>query len=138
VNNFEKLNELGNSSTAVVVAILRDRKLLVGLRNYRHDLSVWTMPGGRCNEGETIEQALRRETAEEVGIIDLDIFGFVGKIPGAHEGDTLYIFAGSTIQEPKLMEPEKFSEWRWFGLDEMPNNFINQKSLELVRDFINK
>jgi len=123
---------------AAVVFIVRNNKLLIGLRNYTADkwkeISVWTAPGGRCDEGDTLEKTVRRETKEEVGITDLKITDYLGTVPGAKEGDILFVFKGESDQEQKLMEPEKFSEWKWCDLNEIPENFINPKSLELLKD----
>ncbi|PIR03600.1 MAG: hypothetical protein COV59_05425 [Candidatus Magasanikbacteria bacterium CG11_big_fil_rev_8_21_14_0_20_39_34] len=106
-----------DSFACTSAVIVKDNALLLGLRHYTPDkwknISVWTTPGGRCDEGETLEETLRRETQEEVGINDLTIVHFIGETPGAKEGDTVYMFFCSTLQDPVLMEPEKFSEWRW-------------------------
>jgi len=65
-------------------------------------------PGRRSDIGETIEQTLRREVAEEVNITDLEILDFIGEVPGAKEGDVVLMFYCTTKQDGKLMEPEKF------------------------------
>ncbi len=118
----EKLKEIGGVKKCPVAILIRDGKILFGLRNYTKDkwkdVSVWTIPGGRCEEGETLEEALRREVYEEVGISDLNIIKFAGETNGAKEGDLLEIFFCTTEQDYKLMEPEKFSEWRWVPKDE--------------------
>lgn len=138
-NNLSKrLSGIGNSKICPVVAIFREGKLLIGLRHYTPDkwqkISVWTFPGGRCDEGEKVEATLRREVAEETGINDLNISDFLGEVKGAKEGDIVYVFLGSTEQEPKNMEPEKFSEWRWVDIKDVPDNFINPEVLKLARD----
>jgi 8-oxo-dGTP diphosphatase len=102
----------------VAIAVLeRDGKILTGFRNYTKDkwkdISVWTIPGGRCDPGETVQQTLEREVYEEVGITEFTVEDFIGEVPGAKDGDTVYMFYCTTTQDAKLMEPEKFSEWRW-------------------------
>lgn len=117
--------------------IFKNNQLLIGLRNYTPDkwkvVSVWTTPGGRSEKGETIESTLRREVEEEVGIIDLKINEFLGEFPGAKEGDLVYVFKCSTSKEPKLLEPEKFSEWRWSDVKDIPENFINSSLLNFIK-----
>jgi len=133
----QKLNEKGHARLATVAAFVRDGKILVGFRHYTKDkwktISVWTMPGGRCDESETVEVALRREVEEEVGFKNFEITGFLGEVPGAKEGDTLYVFRCVSHEEPKLMEAEKFSEWKWISIDELPENVINPESFELIK-----
>ncbi len=122
----------------------RDGKILTGLRNYTKDkwkeISVWTIPGGRCDIGETLEQTLRREVAEEVGITEFEITGFIGEAPGAKEGDRVVIFSCTTNQDEKLMEPEKFSEWRWVSKDDYLNDGqysgFNPAARKLIVDFL--
>jgi 8-oxo-dGTP diphosphatase len=140
----EKLNEIGNDKKAVVAVMVRDGKILTGQRNYTKekwkDISVWTIPGGRCDAGETLEQALRREVAEEVNISDFTIVDYIGEVAGAKEGDILIIFFCATNQESKLMEPEKFSEWRWITKEEYIANEqysgFNFPARELIVDFL--
>lgn len=139
---MKELSFPGNKNICPVIAFIRGTKILTGLRHYTSDqwkdISVWTLPGGRCDEGETIGTTLRREIAEEVGITDFETSHFLGTIDGVQEGDIVYLFTGSTAQEMQNMEPEKFSEWTWTDIDAFPENFINQKALTLIREFLGK
>jgi 8-oxo-dGTP diphosphatase len=132
-----KLSNRGTDRTCPGIFLFRDGKVLIGLRNYTPDkykaISVWTIPGGRMDPGETFEETLRRETREETGITDFAIEKFCGMLPGAKEGDVFYGFIGSTSQDAKLMEPEKFSEWRWVSPSDIPENFINPAALKFIR-----
>jgi len=134
------LQKKGGNKDVPVAFIFKNNKLLIGLRNYTPDkwknISVWTVPGGRCYKGETFESSLRREVSEEVDINDLIITKYFGSVPGAKEGDLVYVFKAETKQEPKLMEAKKFSEWKWCALSDIPTNFINPKALELIENII--
>lgn len=133
---MENLDKEGDGILCPMAIIIRDNKVLLGLRNYTADkwkeISVWTSPGGRSEKGETLRQTLERECKEEIGITDLKIEKFIKQIPGAKEGDVVLVYRCTTNQEPKLMEPEKFSEWKWFAKNEVPENIINADGLNII------
>ena len=130
------LQKKGRSKDVPIAFIFKNNKLLIGLRNYTpnkwKNVSVWTVPGGRCDSNETLETTIKREVLEEVGIADIKITEYLGSVPGAKDGDVVFVFKAETTQEPKLMEPEKFSEWKWCKVSEIPSNFINQGALKLI------
>lgn len=132
----QQLSKIGGRTTCPAAVIVREGKILSGLRHYTPDkwkmVSVWTLPGGRCDDGETVEAALLREVREETGITELHIERFLGQVPGAKAGDVVPLFLCRAGQEARLMEPEKFSEWRWFGIDAIPEPFINDAVKEAI------
>jgi 8-oxo-dGTP diphosphatase len=117
---------------------IKDGKVLLGLRSYEakhyRDGDFWTTPGGRCDEGEKIETTLRREVEEEIGIKNFEIKEKLGVVAGAKEGDEVHVFLCNTEEEEKLMEPEKFKEWKWFKPEEIPENFINKDILKIIEN----
>ena len=55
----------------VVAGVIRDARgrVLLARRTEGRDLAgLWEFPGGKVEAGETVEQALRRELIEEIGI----------------------------------------------------------------------
>ncbi len=137
---------MGDGVTCPIAVIVKDCKVLTGHRHYTPDrwkkISVWTIPGGRSDIGETIEQTLRREVAEEVNITDMEILDFIGEMPGAKEGDVVLIFYCTTRQDAKLMEPEKFSEWRWVTVEDYITNEsyngFNLPAKKMITDYLSK
>lgn len=60
----------GNMKTVKVVAavIKKDNKIFATQRGYGELKDGWEFPGGKMEEGETPEEALRREISEELDI----------------------------------------------------------------------
>ncbi len=55
----------------VAVAVIRDQKgrvLLSRRHDHLHQGGLWEFPGGKLEPGETLQQALRREIREELGV----------------------------------------------------------------------
>ena len=61
----DQLTELPNAAS---VALVRDGKVLLIKRAYAPYKGLWTLPGGRLEPDETIEQCAIREIAEEIGV----------------------------------------------------------------------
>ncbi len=141
MNQPEYLGKRGNPDICTAIFLTKGGKVLYGLRHYTkaalgEKRTVWTTPGGRCEEREPIEENLRREILEETGINLVVITKFLGIRQGAKIGDTLYIYQGTTTQEPILKEPEKFSQWRWWEPGIVLTNFINPSALLLYHQAI--
>src|SRR5437762_4675350 len=54
---------------AAIAIVVRDGKILVCQRKADDVLGgYWEFPGGKCEDGETLEECLTRELREEIGI----------------------------------------------------------------------
>jgi len=62
------MDNVESAPTVVTAAVIeRNGKYLVS-RRPREDEDVWEFPGGKVEEGETLEQSLAREISEELGM----------------------------------------------------------------------
>lgn len=100
-------------------------EILLGLRRGEHESTLWGLPGGKLNFGETVFACARREVLEETGlaISDLELVSLSDDLPGPqapHHFVTIGVQA-KTTGEPNLCEPQKCSEWRWFSLKDLPD-----------------
>jgi 8-oxo-dGTP diphosphatase len=125
------------AKTAVVGVIVRDGKVLLGLREYVKSAPVWTCPGGKHEPGETDHQALVRECAEETGIDDLKIGAFMAE-KTSRVGYLVRFYLCTTAQEVTNKEPEKFLEWRWFPSDALPENLAEDRDTGILRAILDQ
>ncbi len=124
------------------VMILKDGKLLLGKRHedpekassLLNGAGTWTMPGGKLNFGETFEAGAKREVFEETGITlnKTDVICVNQDIIETAHFITIGLFSSAFSGEPKIMEPDEITEWRWFDLNNLPSPiyFPSAKVLE--------
>lgn len=137
----EKVVRLG-----IGVMILDGDKILLGHRAKKRadtggifEPDSWTFPGGKQEFGETFYEGAKREVKEETNldISDLELFGAEDDVQPNKHYVTLHIIARSHSGELKTMEPEKEDEWRWFQLDDLPDN-VYTPSKKFIDNYLKK
>lgn len=69
--------------------MVRDGTLLLVRRGQAPSRGRWSLPGGRVEPGETSEQALVREVAEETGLV-VEVGALVGEVTRPGVADVIY------------------------------------------------
>lgn len=109
-----------------------DREVLLQLRQgtgYR-DGHWATAAAGHIEDGESAFAAAHREVAEELGITEVDIDPLTAMHRTAGNGQAIderadYFFTARQWQgEPRIIEPEKCADLRWFRLDALPEPVV--------------
>jgi 8-oxo-dGTP diphosphatase len=123
-----------------VMILNKDGKVLLGLRSENKEESAfklstcWTMPGGKLEYEENFEECATREVLEETGI-DLKNIKVICVNDNKNEHAryvTIGFLSDNCEANPRVMEPDEIVEWRWFDLDNLPENiyFPSAKVLE--------
>jgi len=103
----------------VGVILVKDSKILLVLRKGRNE---WSIPRGKVEMFEKMEDAAVRETKEELGV-DIKVLKILDNVE-TFDNNVHYIsipIIGEIISgEPKNMEEEVHSEIRWFDLNSLP------------------
>ncbi len=107
----------------VGVVFVRDGRVFLAKRQGSHGDATWASAGGHLEMGESLEECARREAWEELGVEVGDLrYLCTSNIVayGKHYVD--FEFLGEIgNQEPRLAEPDAFSESAWFPLDQLPH-----------------
>ena len=107
------------SPEPVAAAIPRDEEGRIWLlrRAHHEGAGRWTFPGGYVELGETVEDAARRETREELEM-DIELAGLVGVYSRADERIVLVVFHARALGIGS--ETDEATEVRAFAASELP------------------
>lgn len=78
--NKHSIQEIVREPTAGGIVFRRNKAGEVEILLIQDHKDRWTIPKGHIEEGETAQEAARREIGEEAGLHDIDMLGWLGKI----------------------------------------------------------
>ena len=105
-------------------AILRGARLLLVKRRRPPEAGCWSLPGGKVEFGERVEDAVVREIGEEIGVrIALQrLIGIVETIGLDEQHWVSPIYLANIVEgEPENREPEKLEAVVWSPLAAPPS-----------------
>ena len=119
--------------TAAVIRPLRGRRMLIAQRPTGGMLGgLWEFPGGKVERGESLEEGLRREIREELGI-EIKVGRPVAQVEHAytHFRITLYAYECRVVRgRPRAIE---VADWRWVQFDELDNFAFAVTDRKIIR-----
>ncbi len=112
------------------VILEKDGKILLGKRHPDPDKAdsafrsagEWSLPGGKLEWGESLEDGAIREVKEETGI-DIqnpEVISVHNCMNEHAHFVTVGIKAKSFSGEAQVMEPDEITEWQWFDINDLP------------------
>ena len=117
------------------IMVVRAGKVLLGKRGEDpakadtelHLEGTWTMPGGKLEYGESFEEGAKRELAEETGMTlsKMRILCVNNDMNEHAHFITIGFLAKTFSGEPKVMEPDEITDWKWFELHQLPHNMYS-------------
>lgn len=102
------------------VVLNKDKILLV---RHTYGSHLWTTVGGGIKSNEDLEQAVRREAREEVGL-ELGVVKRVGEVQYEEEykKDTAHVFLSDTLNTDLQPDQAEIAEAKWFPLKKLPED----------------
>jgi 8-oxo-dGTP diphosphatase len=126
--------------TGVAAIILDDdENVLINRRTDRtgHAPGLWSLPCGVVEEGESPEDALKREMKEELGV-EVAVEKLISRRTFDNRADGRWVAYGylcSIVQGiPGIMEPQKSEELKFVPLDKIPHDFFREL-LHVIEDY---
>ena len=119
---------------AVGAIVIDDGKLLMIRRAADPGRNLWTIPGGRVENGELLAQALRREVQEETGleVVPGDLVGIL-EVPGDPHYVILDFYADVNGGRELVPQQDEVADARWVSLAEVPELECTPRFLETMR-----
>ncbi|MDZ7726211.1 MAG: NUDIX domain-containing protein [Candidatus Campbellbacteria bacterium] len=124
-------------SAATGCIFYRDELLLIK-QNYGND--VWTFPGGFVGKNEELEEGLRREVKEEVGLNLNTVSLFAtSKDSRPHKNVTVHHFYAVSESKQCIIDPTEVREIKWVSIEELDKVKVDRnKMLEEIVEFHKK
>nr|MBC7245073.1 NUDIX domain-containing protein [Chloroflexota bacterium] len=119
-------------TVGVRLILVQDKAVLLVKHTYQRQ---WYLPGGGVKKGETVEEATRREAAEELGA-ELGILRLVGVYTNfyEHKNDHIvvlscadFVLKGKTNRE--------IACFAFFPLDDLPND-VSPGTLRRIQEYV--
>ena len=94
----------------------------------------WRLPGGKQEYEETTIETGIREVKEETNldVSDLELYFVSDDIAIDRHYVTIDYITNTFVGNIKIMEPTKIDEWKWFSIEELPENIysLSRKCIE--------
>ena len=115
----QHVNAVKSRRVIVAAAIITDGRVLACERSAPPEVAGrWEFPGGKVEPGETDQQALARECAEELGV-RVEVGERVGPdVPLAHGRAVLRVYAVRLL-EGDVPQALEHSAMRWLSADQL-------------------
>jgi 8-oxo-dGTP diphosphatase len=113
--------------------MIKDNRVLIARRQFDDRLAgKWEFPGGKIRNNETPEACLKREMAEEFGIV-VAVGAFMGESIYHYPHDSIRLLAYRTDWIRGDLHPRVHAEYRWVSYDQLAAFDFSAADLPFVK-----
>ncbi len=115
------------------VVVVADGAILLVQRGHEPQLGLWSVPGGRQEPGETLEETAQREAYEETGLevrIGRELWSLV--IPDGDRTFEVHDFA-ATVTGGTLRAGDDAADVRWIPFEELEDLSLTEGLMGYLR-----
>lgn len=109
--------------------ILLQKRQNTGIQDNKYDLSC----SGHLEANETVKEAMTREAKEELGIVIKEQDLIYNSTTHARFSDGEYLLISFVTNKyegiPSIMEPNKCSELKWYEINTLPKEIIENRKI---------
>ena len=141
-----KAEHFPRTDPVVIMLPIKDDRCVLG-RSPRFPPTMWSCLAGFCEPGESIEEAVRREVAEEVGVTCARVRYFASQ-PWPFPASLMIGCHAEAVSDEVVIDKSEIEDARWFDRAELKSMLLRQHPQELstpppiaiahhiIRDFV--
>ncbi len=131
-----KLEAFPRLSPAIIVAIERGDEILLA-RSPHFPKGIYSVLAGFVDPGESVEDAVRREVMEEVGL-EIDNVRYFSSQPWPYPNSLMLGFQADYVSGEIVPQPGEIEDAAFYRYDAMPRMFPGKMSISqwLIADFL--
>jgi NAD+ diphosphatase len=124
-----KAEHFPRTDPVVIMLPIKGERCVLG-RSPRFPPTMWSCLAGFCEPGESIEEAVRREVAEEVGLLCAQVRYFASQ-PWPFPSSLMIGCHAEAVSEDVVIDESEIEDARWFDRAELKSMLLRQHPLEL-------
>ncbi len=132
---IEKYHQLHYPHNAVSIVIFNEKNEMLMIREKRYTVGrlEWEIPAGRMENGESKEEAARREAMEETGCSLKDLRFLCSQNPANGMSDQVcHVFAAKVESESDIQDVDEVADKVWVPIDEVKNLLRENRTMDGV------
>jgi NAD+ diphosphatase len=143
-----KAEHFPRTDPVVIMLPIKGDRCVLG-RSPRFPPTMWSCLAGFCEPGESIEEAVRREVAEEVGVTCAQVQYFASQ-PWPFPSSLMIGCHAEAVSDDVVIDKSEIEDARWFDRAELKSMLLRQHPQELstpppiaiahhiIRDFVER